>query len=65
MCQQKRLNIGHEHNPGIIGVKSVKAGILCALCLFEVSGMSNVTIECTDIRWNTKGEGNSLQIDRR
>lgn len=27
MCQQKRLNIGHEHNPGIIGVKRVKAGI--------------------------------------
>jgi len=22
--------------------------------------MSNVTIECTDIRWNTKGEGNLL-----
>lgn len=65
MCQQKRLNMGREHSPGNIGVKSVKAGILDALCLFEVSGMSNVTIECTDIRWNTKGEGNLLKINRR
>jgi len=33
MCQQKRLNIGREHNPETIGVKRVKAGAFMYLVL--------------------------------
>jgi len=56
MCQQKRLNIWLDHYPRTQGVKSIKAvGISCThLCIFKVIGMSNVTIECINIRKNTK-----------
>jgi len=55
VCQQKRLYTWLKHYSRIQGVKSIKVEYhMVFSCPFKVVGMSNVTIECINIRKNTK-----------
>ncbi len=45
------------------GLTIVTVQILLILSYVEVSGISGVAVKCVDIRRNTKGEGNLLDIN--